>query len=138
MTSRSDVSSFEAMRLDERILLEQRLLGKRKAGSPPATIPRRTSGSPCALSFAQSRLWLVEQINPVAGNYNIAQTYRILGTLDVEALRAALEWCSRHEVFVPGWRSATHAAADVAAHGRLLQLLTCGRSTMVRARCIRG
>ena len=85
--------------MEERILLEQRLLAKRKAGSPPTTIPRRTGSGPCALSFAQSRLWLVEQINPVAGNYNIAQAYRILGPLDAEALRAALDAVlSRHEV----------------------------------------
>ncbi len=99
MKSGSDVSSFETMRLDERILLEQRLLGRRRTGFPPTTIPRRTSGSPCALSFAQSRLWLVEQISPVAGNYNIAQAYRILGPLDTEALQACVYVVlSRHEV----------------------------------------
>ena len=87
------------MPLEERILLEQRLLGKRRASAKAATIPRRGHGGPCEPSFAQSRLWLVEHIDPVPGNYNISEVYRIRGPLNAEALEAALDaLVSRHEV----------------------------------------
>ena len=95
----SDVSSFEAMPPEERILLERKLLARRKAVPQPTLIPRRESSGPCALSFAQSRLWLVERIIPAPGNYNISRVWRIRGALNAEALRAALDaLLVRHEV----------------------------------------
>ncbi len=95
MTSSIDpgtaVSSIGNMGLDERIKLEQRLLGRQRKGSRATAIPRRDDSGPCAPSFAQTRLWLVEQINPVAGTYHIYGAYRIHGALNPEALRDALD-----------------------------------------------
>jgi amino acid adenylation domain-containing protein len=98
MQTAADASSLEAMEPHQRILLEQRLLARRKTGPAHAAIPRRGNSEPCALSFAQSRLWVLEQLNQVAGNYNITRAYRIRGALNVEALRAALgAVLERHE-----------------------------------------
>ena len=71
----------------------------RKARPRADAIRKRRDAGPCALSFAQSRLWLAERINPVPGQYNISRTYRIAGPLDVDALRAAFDaLVGRHEV----------------------------------------
>jgi hypothetical protein len=50
-------------------------------------------------SFAQQRLWLVDQIEPGSPVYNMPVAVRLTGDLDVDALRRALqEVVRRHEV----------------------------------------
>src|SRR5262249_30016761 len=52
---------------------------------------------PC--SFAQQRLWLVDQLQPGTGAYNMPCAVRLKGRLDVDALRRSLnEIVRRHEV----------------------------------------
>jgi len=95
----SDASSLEGMPPEARVALEARLLGERRARPPANTIPRRKSAGPCPLSFAQSRLWLAERINPVPGRYNIGRAFRLRGALNVDALRSAFDaLVARHEV----------------------------------------
>jgi len=49
-------------------------------------------------SFAQQRLWLVEQLDPGSPLYNMPQTIRLHGLLNLEALRQTLETVvARHE-----------------------------------------
>ncbi|HEX8275797.1 MAG TPA: amino acid adenylation domain-containing protein [Longimicrobiaceae bacterium] len=50
------------------------------------------------LSFAQERLWFVEQLRPGGSTYAMASRVRLSGALDAEALRRALEEIvRRHE-----------------------------------------
>ena len=61
-------------------------------------IPRREVASPCSLSFAQERLWFVDQFEPGTVAYNLTAGLRFLGDLNVAALEQAFnEIVRRHE-----------------------------------------
>jgi amino acid adenylation domain-containing protein len=52
-----------------------------------------------ALSFAQQRLWFINQLAPASPAYNIATAIELTGTLDVAALERSLsEIVRRHEI----------------------------------------
>ena len=63
---------------------------------PPLTaLPRE---EPLPLSFAQQRLWFLDQLNPGSALYNIPAAFVLKGHLDHEALRRTLEAIvERHE-----------------------------------------
>ncbi|MFH5244706.1 non-ribosomal peptide synthase/polyketide synthase [Antrihabitans spumae] len=51
-----------------------------------------------AVSAAQQRMWLVNQMDPTAATYNIAMSIRLTGALDIDALSAAVaDVVERHE-----------------------------------------
>ena len=63
-------------------------------------IPRRSQSGPCPLSFAQQRLWLLNQLEPDSPAYNQPMAIRLNGTLHIEALKKTLDAIVvRHEVF---------------------------------------
>ncbi len=62
------------------------------------TIPRREVSSPCSLSFAQERLWFVDQFEPGSVAYNLTAGLRLEGDLNIAALESAFnEIVRRHE-----------------------------------------
>jgi amino acid adenylation domain-containing protein len=69
----------------------------REARTVLALLPMpRTEELP--LSFAQQRLWFLEQLEPGSTAYNVPAAVRLTGALDVEALRRGLvELVRRHE-----------------------------------------
>ncbi|MBA2675111.1 non-ribosomal peptide synthetase, partial [Ramlibacter sp.] len=88
---------FEAPTLAELALrLDQaRAEDKGAAAAPIAAVPR---DAPLALSYAQQRLWFLDQLEEASAFYNIAAALRMAGTLDGQALERALnEVVRRHE-----------------------------------------
>ena len=84
---------------EERAVLESRIMEK-KSHTPIDTIPHLSHDrSPLPLSFAQERLWFLEQLEPATSLYNISLSFRLTGPLVEEALHNALDAIvARHEV----------------------------------------
>ncbi|HYW07435.1 MAG TPA: amino acid adenylation domain-containing protein, partial [Longimicrobium sp.] len=73
-----------------------RLLGAGHATNAPPLVP--VMGNDLPLSFAQERLWFVDQMEPGSPMYNMPAVLRLHGALDVAALgRAFEELVRRHE-----------------------------------------
>jgi amino acid adenylation domain-containing protein len=69
------------------------------AGGAAAAIPLADRAQPIPLSFAQERLWFLEQLDPGSPVYNVPVGLELEGPLDAEALgRALAEVVRRHEV----------------------------------------
>ncbi len=80
-----------------RKILAQRLGMTAGAASRPQTIPRR-NGASARLSFAQERIWFLEQFEPASPTYHIYPAYRLKGALNVAALEESFsEMIRRHE-----------------------------------------
>ncbi|BAY78314.1 amino acid adenylation domain-containing protein [Nostoc linckia NIES-25] len=63
----------------------------------PAILPR-AENTDLPLSFAQQRLWFLDQLNPNSAFYNLPIVLRLVGTLNREALEQSLqEIINRHE-----------------------------------------
>lgn len=91
-----------------------------KKTSGEQTIPRRTSGSSAPLSFAQQRLWFLDQLEPNSVLYNIPRALRLQGPLNIPALHQALNTLvARHETL-----RTTFAASD----GRPMQVIAAHQS----------
>ncbi len=83
----------------KRALLELRLQKQGLASPAIQTIPRRTIQEAIPLSFAQQRLWFLDQFEPNSPLYNIIKAIRIQGPLRREALQHTLNMIiKRHEV----------------------------------------
>jgi Condensation domain len=82
----------------KRALLERALLRRSEAERAKTTIPRRTDGGPAPLSFAQQRMWFLEQWEPGSPTFNGARALRLRGPLDTDALERSLRAIvARHE-----------------------------------------
>lgn len=67
--------------------------------SPTERIVRSEDKGPAPLSFAQERLWFLDQLEPGNSTYNVAAAVRLKGDLSIIALEQSLnEIIRRHEV----------------------------------------
>jgi amino acid adenylation domain-containing protein len=77
-----------------------------------AILPRKT-GDPCPLSFAQQRLWFLDQLEPSSTAYLIPQAFSFQGELHIEALERSLEeLVRRHEILRTTFAVRTGLGAD--------------------------
>src|SRR5689334_9001813 len=86
----------------KRALLELRLKQSTAPAplKPESEIQSRPDRGSARASFAQQRLWFLEQLEPGQAAYNVPRAIRFSGPLNIEALRATLaELICRHEPF---------------------------------------
>ncbi|MCA1615723.1 MAG: condensation domain-containing protein, partial [Acidobacteria bacterium] len=71
----------------------------RAGGADSVLSARRGRAAELPLSYAQQRLWFLDQMSPGQSVYNVPAAIRLTGRLNVEALRQSLrELTRRHEV----------------------------------------
>ncbi|MBA2352668.1 MAG: amino acid adenylation domain-containing protein, partial [Burkholderiales bacterium] len=105
----------------QRALLERRLEEKSRTAAGDQHIAKRNGTEPAPLSFAQQRLWFLDQFDPGGSFYNIPLALQLDGVLDIAALRATLsEIVRRHETLRTTFVAKSgepvqliHAAAEV-------------------------
>jgi amino acid adenylation domain-containing protein len=105
---------FEAPTVAE---LAERVEAARNADAPrlaPVVPVARTDAMP--LSFAQERLWFLDQLQPGSAFYNVPAAFRLSGALSVPALEQALwEIVHRHEVLRTTLRGLNGGAVQTVA-----------------------
>ena len=98
---------------EQRALLQRRMAAHR----PGDAIARRQGDGPAPLSFAQHRLWFMQQLNPDNTAYNMMTVLRLRGGLDRRAMEAAFAaLTARHEAlrsrYIPGPDGVPQQVAD--------------------------
>jgi natural product biosynthesis luciferase-like monooxygenase protein len=84
---------------DQRLGVERRLRRELLGEDIQSAIPRTEHGGPIPASFAQQRLWFLQQLAPASSAYNIVTALRLRGCLDREVFaRAFDELVHRHEI----------------------------------------
>jgi amino acid adenylation domain-containing protein len=91
---------ISALSDEQRRLLAQRLTKRTRAAGPATTIPRRAPElERLPLSFAQQRLWFLDQVSPLNLAFAVTEITRLAGPLDIEVFRRSVnEIVRRHEV----------------------------------------
>ena len=83
---------------EKRALLLQQL-AKQSPAAPRSEIGRRARPARIPLSYAQQRLWILDQLDPGSAAYNVPTTMWLQGPLDEAAFARALDEIQRrHEV----------------------------------------
>src|SRR5712691_12090313 len=93
-------------------------------------IRQRAKSDLCPLSFAQERLWFLDQLQPDSPPFGLFKAVRLEGTLDVSALRRSLEAIViRHESL---------RATFVAVDGRPRQIIAESQTVELPVIDLRG
>ncbi|HYG62552.1 MAG TPA: amino acid adenylation domain-containing protein, partial [Thermoanaerobaculia bacterium] len=88
---------FESPTVEELAVVVEALRHSDEPAAPPLR-PLESREGLLPLSYAQERLWLLEQLEPGSATYNIPAAVDLEGHLDVAALRQGLEaLVARHE-----------------------------------------
>ncbi len=120
--TRTELTGSQRALLDERLKRAKQASTARTAEAKPS-IPPRPAGVDIPLSFAQERLWFLDQLEPGSAVYNVCQAVRMDGALNVAALERALnEIVRRHEVLRTNF---------VAAEGRPVQAIAPERTLVL-------
>jgi len=95
MSSETQDKGRDRLSAAKRALLEKRLAGRSVEAESIRPAPR---SGPVPLSFAQQRLWFLDQLEPGLVAYNMPAAVRLVGSLDVTVLTRSLnEIVRRHE-----------------------------------------
>ena len=101
---------------EKRELLDKLLRQKGIGASQITPIPRRRASESHPVSFAQQRLWVLHQLDPSSPAYNMPESIRLGGPLNLRALEESLnEIIRRHEVLRTSFRTTEHGPVQVVA-----------------------
>src|ERR1044072_4475624 len=106
----------------KRALLELRLKqGSTREAQP---IQPRTNYASADVSFAQQRLWFLDQIEENRALYNVPRAMCLSGALDIDALQRTLnELVARHEPFRSYFASVNGALRQIISENAELPLV---------------
>ncbi|HVG59538.1 MAG TPA: amino acid adenylation domain-containing protein [Hyalangium sp.] len=94
------MSELARKKLLEKLMQQRRTAKQAQARPEVPVLPRSGPETLFPLSFAQQRLWFLEQLSPGDAASNIPSALEIRGRLDVAALERSLEaLVARHETF---------------------------------------
>ncbi|TMQ67695.1 MAG: amino acid adenylation domain-containing protein, partial [Candidatus Eisenbacteria bacterium] len=92
-------------------------------GTAVSSLRRAPRDGPLPLSFAQQRLWFLDQLEPGCAFYNIPAALRLKGELDADLLRRSLnEIVGRHEALRTTFEAAAGEPVQVISEERELAL----------------
>jgi hypothetical protein len=98
MNKRSQLANRISSLSPEQIAKLKRSLKSSRHGEIEVIQPHSRNRNSFQLSFAQERLWFIDQFDPGNTAYNLLAQYRIPGSVDHEALiRSLSEVVARHE-----------------------------------------
>ncbi|NVJ08296.1 non-ribosomal peptide synthase/polyketide synthase, partial [Myxococcus sp. AM001] len=96
---------------------------------PP--LMRAQGDGPAPLSFAQQRLWFLDQLQPGDVSYNMPSALQLSGALDVEALRRAVDaLVERHEALRTTFQAEAGEPRQVVHPPRALPMTTVDLSAL--------
>jgi len=131
----SDVSERIASLSPAKRALLERMLRQRRGPGPGIRKVARTSGPQSfPLSFAQQRLWFLDQLDPGRCTYNITRAVRIGGVLSPPALQNALDAIvERHEALRTTFTSVDGRPVQVIGRARPVEVTTIDLSARADA-----
>src|ERR1044071_619980 len=89
---------FAALSPAKRALLERKLSRDKGERIRPPQLSKRTTGESARASFAQERLWFLQQLERKSTAYNVPRSIRFSGNLNLNILERSLsEIIRRHE-----------------------------------------
>jgi amino acid adenylation domain-containing protein len=121
----SDLSERIAGLSEEKRQLLEKLLKKGGIENqrPDATIARVERANPLPLSFAQQRLWFLDQLEPGNGFYNLSDAIHFNSAVNIDALEQSLnEIVRRHEILRSTFNLAGDRPAQIVAPSHSLPL----------------
>jgi FkbH-like protein len=107
----------------ELFLLQLNKLYQKDVSQQEQIIPRRSDLGSFPMSFAQQRLWFIDQLDPGNPAYNISAAVRLTGPLDVDVLEQSInEVVGRHEALQAVFKSMDGKSVQVLAPNLTLTL----------------
>ncbi len=130
-------SLFEAPTVAEMAGIIERMqneVGKQERSSKIAVAPRKRDAGAIPLSFAQERLWFLDQLAPDSARYVVSQPFHLSGLLHVKALERSLTAVvQRHEILRTTFSSQEGQPVQVIAPDLVLQVPVIDLSGLLAA-----
>src|SRR3954463_759549 len=101
---------------ERQTILEKRVQGGATRGDQSPVLGRRARRTHIPLSYAQQRLWFLDQLAPGSPVYNVPEALRLTGPLSVSALEQSFtELIRRHEALRTTFQAAEGQPVQVIA-----------------------